>query len=410
MKSRTGQARKGGYVLLIVLMAMIVLATVIVQFQAKSSLHLRASEHRREKLQCRYAAESGLIVASHLIKETLETLAREREKQASDAEKAEAAGDEEKTTEEVADPNDPNEQDVTDPNITDPNKQGKELFLFTENTFQMGDATVTIKIYDENAKYPVLWSMGSPYSRGGRPSDKFIPELGKLLNSPDKTAGYAQGLVSELARSIRLPPQEIVATKDNRSTRRSKGKENPTTEQSAVWISKRRPLSVRKRMAQNDERYQLMATFAEQWYQQVADNPEYQLLREPMTDRSGNFMEYLGLWGHNRINLNTAPAEVIEIAFSEMGLTRDIAQAIVEYRKKKPLLGTGQLKEIDSIQPFLQVIQSLSVTQSDSFSIQIKAQSGRSQYFLLAGIYKNMRDQLVIQGVFSITATREDIQ
>jgi len=404
MKSRYGQPKEAGYVLLITIMALILLATMIVQFQAKSSLHLRASAHRQEKLQCRYAAESGLIVASHLIKETLETLARERQQQASDAEKAEAAGDEEKTTEEIADPNDPNEQD----DLTDPNRHGRDLFLFAENTFQVGDVTVTIKIYDENAKYPVLWSLGSPYSRTGRPDDKFIPELAKLLQSSSKTSGYAQGLVSELGSHLRLPAPEIIVSKARGSARRRGGKDG-STETEPGWTSRRRPLSVRKRIAQHDERYQLMATFAEQWYQQIADNPEYRLLREPIIERPGNFMGYLGLWGHSRINLNTAPAEVIEAAFSEIGLTEEVTREIIDYREKKPLINIGQVKEVESAEPFVQIIQSLSVIQSDSFSVQIKAQLGRSQYFLLAGIYKNMRDQLVTQGVFNITAIKEDI-
>jgi type II secretory pathway component PulK len=405
MKSRFGQPGRAGYVLLITIMALILLATMIVQFQAKSSLHLRASAHRQEKLQCRYAAESGLIVAPHLIKETLETLARERQKQASAAEQSESANDEDKIVDEVSDSNDPNEQD----NLTDPNRQGKDLFLFTENTFHVGDVTVTIKIYDENAKYPVLWSLGSPYSRTGRPDSKLIPELAKLLQSSSKTSGYAQGLVSELGSHLRLPAPEIIVNKARSSVRR-RGSKDSSTETAPNWTSRRRPLSVRKRIAQHDERYQLMATFAEQWYQQIADNPEYRLLREPITDRPGNFMGYLGLWGHSRINLNTAPAEVIEAAFSEIGLTEEVTREIIEYRKKKPLINIGQVKEVESAGPFVQIIQSLSTIQSDSFSVQIKAQSGRSRYFLLAGIYKNMRDQLVTQGVFSMTAIKEDIR
>ena len=127
-------------------------------------------------------------------------------------------------------------------------------------------------------------------------------------------------------------------------------------------------------------------------------------------DDTGDLMKYLGLWGHSRINLNTASVEVIEVAFSGIGMNGEVAQEIVDYRTKKPLTHISQLKKIDSVRPFLQVIQSLSTIESDSFSVEIKAQSGRSQYFLLAGIYINMRGQLVTQGVFSMTPTKKDIQ
>ena len=145
-----------------------------------------------------------------------------------------------------------------------------------------------------------------------------------------------------------------------------------------------------------------MSTFASQWQRALSDNLEYKDLSSPQGQQSEAWTDYLGIWGHNKVNINTAPAEVIEAAFEPLGFTTAMAQALVEHRREKPFSSTGQINDVKEIdQSISRAVRALTTIQSDTFSVLIKARLGRAQYNLFAAIYKSTNDQLLTQAVFA---------
>ena len=61
-------ACRAGMALLLTLMILVVITAVLVQYQVEATLFIRSSSYRLESQQCRYAAESGLVISHGIIK------------------------------------------------------------------------------------------------------------------------------------------------------------------------------------------------------------------------------------------------------------------------------------------------------------------------------------------------------
>ena len=83
------------------------------------------------------------------------------------------------------------------------------------------------------------------------------------------------------------------------------------------------------------------------------------------------------MWGSSRVNINTAPRQVLEAAFTFGGDYSEIAEEIIQRRRRKPFENVEELRKLlfrysDSVekcQPYL-------TTVSGFFTIRITAVSG----------------------------------
>src|SRR4030043_862130 len=72
---------------------------------------------------------------------------------------------------------------------------------------------------------------------------------------------------------------------------------------------------------------------------------------EPLTqptivvgDRKEYPLKYIGLWGTRQVNINTAPRHVLEAAFIFGGNQVEIAEEIIQQRRKEPFADIDALK------------------------------------------------------------------
>lgn len=403
MKTRPQQLNRRGFTLLLTLMALILLASLIVQFQVDSTMHIRSSDFRQEKIQCQYAAESALIIAPYLIKEAL----------------AQQRNPKDKTSPESGNP-DPNNLLSGDPNSLlpdDPNylddislqepDQLPKMFLLKQNIINVGPVVVDIEIYDENSKMPMLWTLKSPFTRKAKNIDNQPMQLlANLLKCPKSTLTQAQKLTRKINRSITLPDSETFVYKRTSYSRgsriRGRNRRQKKKVSRVTWRTRRIGGEPPIVQAREDQRRSEMADFASQWRRQLKTDDDYQELLAPLPQLPGSFNDYIGRWGHNRININTAPPEVLQAAFQPLNLTAPMVRAIVRQRDKSPLKTVGQLTHIEGIdQSILRPLKIFTTTQSDTFTVQIKARWGRSQYNMFAGIYRNRKGQLTTHAVFT---------
>lgn len=375
--------------MLMTLVVLVILASVIVQFQADTNLLVRASRYRQEKVQCTYAAESGMIIGSHLIQEVFK-------KPVTTSLAAEGTG-EVTNLNPFGDPNDPNA--FSDPN--DPNSMSMQLtaadpaspFLVYRKTIEVGEATVEIEIHDENAKWPMLWVLTSPFEndRDGKLTRENLKLLGDWLGADGEVMQETAELTRELGKKIKIPTSDItVATTKSRS---SDGKTTAKSSRSRRTVQKKR-IGYQKRLAERDSRYLAMGQFASQWQDAILHTAEYEVLKKEMRQEEP-VLEYLGIWGNTKVNVNNASAEVLQAALEPVGITADVAQAIVEQRKTKPI---GNITALNDLLPsdnqLREALGSLADVKSDTFSIHVTARLGRTHKTLIAGAFVDDRGRV----------------
>ena len=376
--------RSRGFVLLIVIISMIVLSLLAIEFQQESFLQVNMSRHRHDVIQCDYALESGLAAASKLIQqyheEMLSEIRRPRKKTVDPNE---------------ADPDMPEPSDVTpdenDPNKDDPNK-APELpevpekwtgYELKEAKLQVGKAEVTINIYGESYKLPLLWAINSPFEKSNKGSK--LSMVRDLFEYLEIDAGKSQEIIrylEKLTSDIEVAYCPTVVKKGDRWVRSGK---SYTNEQINL-------LTIKNHIQ--------FSHIGSQWYRD-ANNKRYPEIREMLTLPSGNLAsDYLGLWGAVKININTAPAEVLAAAFGDIGMTMELAEKLVESRESQGLFRSPILiREIEGFEEIYTAIYPMADVIDHVYTAKITARSGEVTKTKSACFYRK-GNKLEILAVF----------
>lgn len=378
--------RQRGIVLLLTLLVLLILASVIVRFVADTTLSLRAGSYRLQQQQCRYAAESGMIIGSKLISQKILETSQERAKK-------QAATDPNGTSDQLdtaaSDPNDPNKP-LPDPNKTAETTVKPEWppYVIDRQTMDIGEAKVTIEIHDENAKWPLLWVLRPPYKTGARES------LGDALQDWARACGadsilgvQTLRLAETVGSGLDLPPAEYEIDPNNASS--GANSQNQTSSSRRKGRSRnRKRTTYSQQMAEQEKRHQMMGVFAELWHDQLRRNLDYKDLTKHLRDQDYAYADSLSSWGASQININTAPPDLLADIFGPLGLTKDMANVIAEKRKTQPFNNPAELSDTISLNTQqVEAISRLCVVETDTYSVHVIAQLGRAQYHLQGGLY-----------------------
>ncbi|MHA1565363.1 MAG: helix-hairpin-helix domain-containing protein [Alphaproteobacteria bacterium] len=389
MAAKTRKHRPG-MTLLLTLMVLMILSIIIVQFQSDAALHLRASSNRLERQQCRYAAESGIVIGAVMVREALREA---REKQ------HEAVPGMEGLIEDLPEPC----EVIPEPNeFADDGVIGQPSYVFKQTDMELEEVDLEIEVHDENAKWPIIWVLRTPFAgaRGKTQVERSLRIFGEALQTESPDVQSVADLSHKIGDPLQLPESEVQveiagkAPKDEKKTDRRTGRRRQSR-------SRSRRLGYRRRLANARKRRALMPVFAEGWTNEVLHNPKYADLREPLPSAPGSFADHLGLWGTARININAASAELLASAFGPVGVTEEIARAMVDYREVQPFISPSQLTEIAGIDDKLRrAMQPLCVTEGRFFTIHVRARRGRTESRLVGGVYVS-KGRVISTGVIS---------
>jgi hypothetical protein len=131
------------------------------------------------------------------------------------------------------------------------------------------------------------------------------------------------------------------------------------------------------------------ADFAKLFHSSLLD---LETLSVPLPDKAFNDespLKYLALWGSQRVNVNTAPRQVLEAAFTFGGKPEEIADKIIRLRREKPFKTLadlrdqmfGELNIIDRAAPYIDV-------KSNFFTIRITSRCGSATTSAVAAVIK----------------------
>jgi len=400
VKVMTGKDKntvRKGFTLLLTLLTLVILAVIIVQFQADTFLTVKASGYRLQSQQCRYAAESGIIVAIHQVKEILQQMAEtgQATSESNTAEPNLPAQTDSNQPNQTADLNQQTEEEQTD---TFPAVSGEPSFIIKKSTIQIGDIKVDIEIHDENGKWPLLWLLRSPYDPSGNNSKvkAGLPDMATRLSANQSLLNNIIDIAMEIGQPLELPPPENELYQVKMYS--PGGRTRASSASNTVFRVKVRKAD---RIKETQQRYRAMGVFATRWYSEFLRDQEDYIPKWSGAVQQASFMDYLGWWGHNRINLNTAPYEVLWAAFSPLGIDKQTIDEIVQYRRKSPFKSLGELRNIRKIDTNTRrAMINLSTVNSDTFSVYVKADMGRAHYSLIGGINKGLKSRFTYHAVF----------
>jgi type II secretory pathway component PulK len=98
----------------------------------------------------------------------------------------------------------------------------------------------------------------------------------------------------------------------------------------------------------------------------------------------------MDLWGATQVNINSAPRQVLEAAFTFGGDADQIAAEIIKQRREKPFASIDELKKqlfkfsdsIDKCKPYI-------TTTSNVFTIHVTAVSGVAKASAIIVVFKD---------------------
>jgi len=394
---------RGGVVLLATLVLLVILAMVGYTMGSRVRAYRHRSRYIMDYQTTRYACDSALKYAIAIIEKTEpQLLSRPNEPDFSDLFSLDETEYEEfleqwasediiyydqdvNGIEQINDINLPVEAndinavvDVNEPNtLTVRGPYGWQWPLVAEAVeLQIGSATVTIEIEDENAKYPIGWAMleGKKVKRESAAGfetfcewmDINEAEIDFLLSQLDQ--------LSEIKRfKIDFKPVVKRTVVKGRSRRR-RGRRPPPRRTVTTTVA---PASVHR------------TDFAHLFHSTAI---ETDILARPTVisdDRQESALKYAGMWASRKVNINTAPRHVLEAAFTFGGDEVEIADEIISRRRIKPFKDIEQLrKELFRYSDSIEKSQKYITTKSNFFTIRVTAVSGSAKTSTVAAVVK----------------------
>jgi len=250
--------------------------------------------------------------------------------------------------------------------------------------FEIGSAKVTIEIEDENAKYPIGWPLldDEDVKREAEAGFETFCEWMDLDEAEIKSLKDQLKQISEIKPfKLKFEPINIVKKTSTRTRRRS-----------------RRPRSQQVSKIPSEVH---ITDFANLFHSSLIDTD---LLARPTTiseDRKESALKYMGTWASSRVNVNTAPRQVLEAAFTFGGDAVEIAEEIIQRRRIKPFENIDDLK--NSLLRYSDSIgkcQNYITTVSTFFTIRVTAVSGVAKASTIIAV---MRDGQAMKQIAAIS-------
>ena len=244
-------------------------------------------------------------------------------------------------------------------------------FITEPQEFDIDTVKVQIEIEDENAKYPLGWALLND------------PELKREIDAGFVTFCEMNGLDVEQIESLRLELNEIgrikpfkldfkpIATVLRTPARPRTTRSRSTAARTTTPRVQRKVISVPKQIIEQTTH------FAQLFHSSLIDTEALARPNIEAGNRKESSLKYMGTWGSQKVNINTAPRHVLEAAFVFGGNQVEIAEEIIRRRREEPFTDIADLKNAlaryaDSISRCERYI----TTTSTLFTIKITAISG----------------------------------
>lgn len=261
--------------------------------------------------------------------------------------------------------------------------------------FDIGGVEVIMTVEDENAKMPATWAITTD-SKVKRAASDAVENFCEWMQMDRESIEQLQEDLINIAKVKNFYPNmgDIITSKTVPSV-----SPRPSTRVSSSSLRRRRTSRVRtptsrSRVVKTTRPKSAHALDFARLLQSSAIDLDTLAIGIPDTgDRYESALKYFAIWGSQKVNINTAPRHVLEAAFMFGGDAEDIANEIIQIRKKEPIASTDKLEGDlyaygESIRKCLPYI----TTTSTFFTIKVTATSGKAKATLVALIKKDAKN------------------
>lgn len=240
--------------------------------------------------------------------------------------------------------------------------------------FEIGPTKVRIEIEDENAKYPLGWAVldDKDVQREAEAGFMTFCELMRLdtlqidtLKEQLKRIGEIRPFVTDFK-----PITKTVSTPISTPA-------SPPTDAKGGTTRTPRTTTQRKVVPVAEQIAEQTAHFAKLFHSSLIDTESLTKPTIICNNRQEFPLKYMGLWGSQTVNVNTAPRPVLEAAFIFGGNEVQIAEDIIQQRRQKVFGNVQELKaELSRYSDSIGKCEKYITTASTIFTIRITAVSG----------------------------------
>ncbi len=256
-------------------------------------------------------------------------------------------------------------------------------FVIEPLELKIGSAAVRIEMEDENAKYPLGWMLldDKEVQREASAGLKTFCEW-MDVNSVriDSLKKELKGISEIKTFKIEFEPTTV------------SGEPNTTPAAATSRGARSRGRVVRRGANRKTTISPSVhsADFAKLFHSSLIDTEDLATPTIVSETRKESALKYMGLWASSKVNINTAPRQVLEAAFTFGGDADKIADEIIKRRRTKPFTDIDDLKRSlfkysDSIGKCEKYI----TTTSSFFTIRITAVSGVAETSIVFAVTKD---------------------
>ena len=253
--------------------------------------------------------------------------------------------------------------------------------------FDIGSAKVRIQIEDENAKYPLGWAVlaDKQVNREAEAGFETFCELMGLDAEQIDSLKEQLSFIAEIkpfeldfktiTKTVKMPIKTPTVTgrKTKRTTR--------TTPRTRIH---RQTITVSKQITEQT------ILFARLFHSSLLDTEDLARTIIDTQSRKESALKYMGTWGTQKININTAPRHVLEAAFIFGGNQVEIAEEIIQKRRIEPFTDIEDLKrKLSRYSSSINKCEKYIITDSSFFTIRITAVSGVAKASSVIAIKKD---------------------
>ncbi len=287
--------------------------------------------------------------------------------------------------------------DYNDPNFLNvPGPYGHPWPLIAKPIkFEIGTAQVTVSIEDENAKYPVGWAMLDDKKVEREVVAGFETFCQWMQTEESRFDIEELKLEFEVIKKIKPFSMEFKPIKvQEKQTVRSALPAARTGRTTSSGRTTSKTAAPRTTTATRTVTRSLPATlhtsdFAKLCHTPLIDSETLGMPTVKSGERRESLLKYMGMWGTNSVNINSAPRHVLEAAFTFGGKAADIADDVIKERQRKPFKDMADLKkrlysygsEIDKCEKYI-------TTVSTVFTVHVKAVSGVAKSEVVIAVAK----------------------
>lgn len=251
--------------------------------------------------------------------------------------------------------------------------------------FEIGSATVTIKIEDENAKMPLVWLMFNDKDKRKLAENALETFCEWMLMDVTEIEDLNEQL-KQLSKEKYFSLQMKAATTTTKKT-------VPTTRTTRTSSSRNRASAAARARARTTKAKRPSVAHAADFAKLLHSSKiDLEQLAYPLPDIGERYespAKYLAPWGSKKVNVNTAPRHVLETLFTFGGDAKEIADEIIRIRRKKPFESFDELQSsIYGYSDSITKVKDYLTTKSVFFSLKITAISGNAKVSAVATVLK----------------------